>query len=573
MTREDREKIISNDFADVLITYSGDRSALDRYQSNVINFIDYYNAVVHIPVTEINDQIIREKGYSVMPSLFGLCSQESLEASGIFRIRNVPNFDLRGQGVLIGILDTGIDYTNPIFQYADQTTKIVSIWDQTIFSDNYPENYSFGTEYTREEINEALRSEHPREMVPTTDEIGHGTMLAGIAAGNDIPNSGFYGVAPDAELVVVKLKQAKNYLRDFFIVPRDVPCYQENDILFAINYLSIVANRLNRPIAICVALGTSQGPHDGKGTLSSALSMKADNIGVGVVVAGGNEGSARRHYSGKVDPVVGYDLVELQVGANDPGFFLEFWGASPDIYSIDIQTPSGEYIPKMVPVLDEHRFLNFIFEPTTINIDFQISESQSGEQLILMRFRKPSQGVWRFKVYYNGDMEGAFNMWLPMEGFISNNTFFIRSDPYVTLLSLANARTPISVTAYNTRDESLYASASRGFTLAGMIKPEIAAPGVNVTAPGKNNTFIEVTATSAAAAHTTGVAAMMLEWGIVKGNQTYLSTTDMKVFMIRGARRSTNMRYPNRDWGYGILDVYNIFDSLRMSITSLNNER
>ena len=566
MTREDREKIISNDFADLLITYSGDRSAFLPYQNNVINIIDFYNAVVHVPVAEITDNIIVEKGYSVMPSIFGLCSHESLEASGILRIRNVPNFNLRGQGVLIGFMDTGIDYTNPIFQYTDKSTKIVSIWDQTIFSDNYPDDSFYGTEYSREQINAALQSEQPRNIVPTTDEIGHGTMLAGIAAGNEVPANDFYGVAPDAELVVVKLKQAKQYLRDFFSIPSDVPAYQENDILFAVNYLIGVANRLNRPIAICVGLGTSQGPHDGKGTLSGGLSMKAENIGVGVVVAAGNEGNARRHYSGKVDQATGYDTVELQVGANDPGFFVELWGLSPDIYGIDIQTPSGEYIPKIIPVLDEHRTLTFIFEPTVINIDFQISESQSGEQLILMRFRRPSQGVWRFRVYYSGDLEGVFNMWLPMEGFVSNNTFFTRSDPNITLLSLANGRSPITVTAYNTRDQSLYINASRGYTLTGLIKPEIAAPGVNIISPGLNNSFVEVTSTSAAAAHTTGVAAMMLEWGIVKGNQPFLSTVDMKVFMIRGARRSTDMRYPNRDWGYGILDVYNIFDTLRVSI-------
>jgi len=566
MTREDRERIISNDYADILISYSGDRNVLKQFEPNVINIIDFYNAVVHKPVEEVNDNTIQEKGYSVMPSLFGLCSRESLEASGILRIRNVPNFNLRGQGVLIGIMDSGIDYTNKVFQYTDHTTKIVSIWDQTVFSDNYPNDYYYGTEYSREQINEALKTEYPLTVVPTTDEVGHGTMLAGISAGNDVPESDFYGVAPDAELVVVKLKQAKKYLREFFVVPGDVPCYQENDILFAVKYLISVSNKLNKPIAICVALGTTQGPHDGKGTLSSSLSMNAENIGVGVVVAAGNEGNARRHYSGKVDSAVGYETVELQVGPAENGFSLELWGSAPDIYSIDIQTPSGEYIPKIVPVLDEHRFLNFIFEPTTINIDFQISESQSGEQLILMRFRKPSPGIWRFKVYYSGDLDGAFNMWLPMEGFISNNTFFTKSDPYVTLLSLANARSPITVTAYNSNDQSLYINSSRGFTIVGRVKPDVAAPGVNIMSPSKNNTFVQVTATSAAAAHTTGVAAMLLEWGIVKGNQVFLNTQDMKVFMIRGAKRNTDIRYPNRDWGYGILDVYNIFDTLRVGM-------
>jgi subtilisin family serine protease len=499
-----------------------------------------------------------------MPYVFGLISQSSLEASGIVRIRNVPNFNLRGQGVLIGILDSGIDYTNPIFRNADNTSKIVSIWDQTVQSDNYPDDYFYGTEYLREQINQALQSDNPRSIVPTTDEIGHGTMLAGIAAGNEVPEQGFFGVAPDAELIVVKLKQAKNYLRKFFIIPENVPCYQGNDIIFALDYLLSTAVKLNRPIAICIGLGTAQYAHDGRGTVSSYLSLKADNAGIGIIVAAGNEGNSRRHYFGKIDAEVGYDVVELSVGENDPGFSMELWADSPDIFSIDIQSPSGEYIPRMVPILDETRVVTFIFEPTVINIDFQVAESQSGEELILMRFRNPAPGIWRMKVYKSGNLNADYHIWLPMEGFVSDNTFFVRSDPYTTILSLGNAQIPITVTAYNTEDDSLYAGASRGYTRIGVIKPDIAAPGVNILSPGKNNDYVEVTGTSAAAAHTAGVAAMLLEWGIVKGNQPAMSTLDMKIFMIRGARRSADLKYPNRDWGYGILDVYNIFDTLRI---------
>jgi subtilisin family serine protease len=205
MTTEERERIISEDYADLLITYSGDESVFQNFVDATVHIIDFFNAVVHVPVQQISENIVFQLGYSVMPSLFGLISQASLEASGIIRIRNVPNFDLRGQGVLIGIIDSGIDYTSPIFKNADNTTRIVSIWDQTIFSDNYPFQTFYGTEYTRVQINEALQSENPLEVVPTMDEIGHGTMLAGIAAGNEVPESGFYGVAPDAELVVVKL--------------------------------------------------------------------------------------------------------------------------------------------------------------------------------------------------------------------------------------------------------------------------------------------------------------------------------------------------------------------------------
>lgn len=563
MTTQDRERITSQDYADLLIAYSGDQNILNQFQDGTIQIINFFDAVVHVPVSQVTANTVVSLGYSVMPSLFGLISQASLEASGILKIRNIPNFNLRGQGVLIGIIDSGIDYLNPIFQREDKTTKIAAIWDQTITSDNYPEGTFYGTEYTREQINEALQSTTPLEVVPTTDEIGHGTMVAGISAGNEVPDSAFYGVAPDAELVVVKLKQAKTYLRQFFFVPENVPCYQENDILFAVDYVMKTAIKLNRPIAICIALGTSQGAHDGRGTLSGYLSLQAENIGLSFIIAAGNEGNARRHYYGTINTDTGKDTVELFVGENEPGFSMEIWGNSPGLYSIDIQTPSGEYVPQIIPRLDENRDISFIFEQTEIFVDYQIIESQSGDQLILVRFRNPSTGIWRFNVYGRGTLATGFHVWLPMEGFISDNTYFVRSDPYTTILSLGNARAPITVTAYNNEDDSLYLNASRGYTRTGDIKPEIAAPGVNILAPAPGQTFVSVTGTSASAAHTTGVAAMLLEWAIVRGNQPNFNTLDMKIFMIRGARRELDIRYPNRDWGYGILDVYNIFDSLR----------
>ncbi len=565
MTEEERQRIISNDYADLLVTYSGDMNVLNRFQNASVHIINFFYAVVHVPVSQITDTTISTLGYAVMPSLFGLISEASLEASGIIRLRNIPNFNLRGQGVLVAVIDSGIDYTNPIFRNADNTTKIVSIWDQTVFSDQFPEGTYYGTEYTREQINQALASENPRSIVPTTDEVGHGTMVAGIAAGNEVQESGFSGVVPDAELVVVKLKPAKQYLREFFRIPLDVPAYQENDIIFAVDYVNRVANHLNRPIVVCIAFGTSQGAHDGRGTLSSYLSLQAQHIQFGVVVAAGNEGNARRHFFGTIDPAVGFDTMELFVGENEPGFSMEIWGSSPGSFSIDIQTPSGETVPRIAARLDETRDITFIFEPTRIVLDYQLIESQSGDQLILLRFSNPATGIWRFNIYGGGPLATQFHSWLPMEGFISNNTYYIRSDPYTTVLSPGNATIPITTTAYNIADDSLYLNASRGYTRTGDIKPEIAAPGVNILAPTKEQGFTEVTGTSPSAAHTAGVVAMLLEWAAVRGNRPNVNTLDLKVFMIRGARRELNIQYPNRDWGYGILDVYNIYDSLRTS--------
>lgn len=386
MILETGNRIYSNDYADLLIEYLSDFSIFEQFTDATVQIIDGFFAIVRVPVQQITNSTISELGYYVMPAVSGLISNVSLEASGITRIRNIPNFNLRGQGILVGILDTGIDYTNPIFINADNTTKIAAIWDQTIAGDNYLSNTYYGTEYTKEQINQALQSKNPYEIVPSRDEIGHGTMLAGIAAGNDVIERNFSGVVPDAELVVVKLKPAKPYLKEFWRIPDNAICYQENDILFALEYLEQVAIRLNRPMSICVAIGTSQGSHDTSGSLPYNLSVRAENYNFAITVAAGNEGNARRHYAGVINPTVGYDIVELNVGNNEGnnegGFSMELWGDSPGLFSIDIKTPSGEYIQNINPRKNENYEISFIFEETRIVIDYQIVESQSGDQLI-----------------------------------------------------------------------------------------------------------------------------------------------------------------------------------------------
>lgn len=485
-----------------------------------------------------------------------------MEKSGIIRTRSIPYLNLRGKGVLIGIIDTGIDYTNPIFKYADNTTKIVSIWDQTINNNNTSNTY-YGTEYTREQINQALQSNNPFDIVPSKDDVGHGTMLAGIAAGNEVPESGFFGIVPDAELVVVKLKPAKPNLKDFWRIPPDAICYQENDILFALEYLEQLAIRLNQPMSICIALGSSLGPHDNSAPLTNNLSIRAENLNFAISVAGGNEGNSRRHYYGVIDPKIGFDTVSLKIGENESGFSMELWGTSPGLFAIDIQSPSGEYIPNIISGKNEYYEAFFIFEPTQIIIDYQTIEARSGDQLILLRFTMPAPGIWTFKVYGKGDLSLSFHIWLPMNDFISKDTYFMKPDPYTTILSLGNATVPITVTAYNTEDDSLYLNASRGYTRTDVIKPDIAAPGVSIISPTLDQGFTEITGSSPATAHTAGVAAMILEWGLIRGNLKSINTADIKILMIRGARRDNNLTYPNADWGYGILDVFNIFNSLQ----------
>ncbi len=555
--------IISENYADLMIEYNGDESLLEAYRNSPITIINEEAAMVHVPTQQITSNSIMELGYAAIPSLLGLVSQRGLEDSGVLRLRSIPNFNFLGQGVLIGVIDTGVDYTNSIFQYADKTTRIAAIWDQTIESGDPPTSRGYGTDYSREQINQALQSEDPYQLVPSRDENGHGTMVAGIAGGSPVPESDFTGVAPGVEFIVVKLKQAKKVFRDFFYIPDQAVCFQETDMLFAIDYVLNTADSLNRPIALCVSINTSQSAHDGRGLTSNYLSASATRIGTGVVVAAGNEGNARRHYYGMVNPTIGFDTVELNVGENEKGFSMELWGQSPSIFTVDILSPSGEYIPRITAFRNESREITFIFEPTVIYIDYRIVESESGDQLILIRFANPSPGIWRFQVYERGNLNLGFHIWLPMNNFISNNTFFVKSNPYTTILAFGNAPVPITVTAYNDADDSLYINASRGYTRLGAVKPNVAAPGVNIPGPTLEKGFTNYTGTSVSAAHTSGIVAMILEWGITKGNLQGMSTIEINKLIMRGARRDAGLEYPNRDWGFGILDIYNVFDSLR----------
>ena len=304
MDQDCRQYIISDDYADFIVENGSPLSRFSAIENTCQTPLTNSHTAVFVPIANVPENIIQSYGYSVFPSCFGLMDTGSLEASGITRTRNIPAFNLRGNGILIGIIDTGIDYTHEAFRNADGTTRIVSIWDQTIQTGSPPQGFLFGSEYTREQINQALSDPNPLTVVPSVDEDGHGTFLAGIAAGNSNDAQNFSGVVPESGIIVVKLKQAKTYLRQFFRIPDGPICYSETDIIFGVNYLMAIARNLGLPISICIGFGTSQGAHDERGILSSYLSLLADYSGVAITIAGGNEGNTGHHFHGDRKSVV-----------------------------------------------------------------------------------------------------------------------------------------------------------------------------------------------------------------------------------------------------------------------------
>jgi subtilisin family serine protease len=532
---------------------------------NTCSFLIYdttYN--VFIPINSVPRDMIQTYGYGAFPNTYGLMDIDSLDASGVTRIQNIPSLNLRGQGVLIGLLDTGIDYRHEAFIKEDGTSKVFTIWDQTKNREEpIPDYIPFGIEYTQEQINQALASQDPLSIVPSIDENGHGTFLAGIAAGKRNEAEDFSGVVPDAEIAVVKLKPAKRFLREFWQIPDGAVAFQKNDLILALNYLMGVAERSGRPMSVIIGIGTSQGAHDERGALSRYVSALASRDGISIAIAGGNEGNTGHHYMGTVQN--GEDLVELQVGPNVSGFTMEFWGVTPANFSIDITSPSGEYIPRIPPRRTESRIIKFIFERTVINVDYQLVESQSGDQLILLRFTNPTQGLWNFRVYSSANITFSYHVWLPIEKFLSRETFFTRPNPNYTLTSPGNTFLPIVTTAYNSDTGQLFIEASRGFMRTENIAPTIAAPGVGLVGPAIPSGYTTLSGTSLAAAHTAGVCAMLLEWGIIQGKYELISTVEIRNLLIRGAKRDEDLVYPNREWGYGILDLVNAYNTFRSS--------
>ena len=559
------ERILSNDFADFIFPPYGPLFSMAENQPDSV-FIRIWSTAYAVYINQQNNPALSLSNYPYrsIPKCYGLMNEESLEQSGILTMQNYPGLNLKGQGVLLGFIDTGINYTNPAFLSETGESRIFSIWDQTIQEGTAPDGFFYGSEYTREQLNEALRSENPFSVVPSRDEIGHGTFLASVAAGSPNDAENFTGAAPLADIIMVKVKQAKPYLKEYYRIPEDADVYQENDLMLAVNYLIGKARLVQRPLVICFGMGTSLGDHTGTSPLADYLNFAAENRGVGVVVCTGNEADAQHHYRGLVIGQNAFEDVELRIGENSNGFTMELWTSYPNQYTIAFLSPSGESIPRIPARLDQNDLFSFVFEPTKIAVDYDLAEDRTGAQLIQIRFIQPTAGVWRIRIYGNETNLGPYDMWLPIRQFLDSNTYFLKPDPYNTLTEPSAADLVITAGAYQASDVSYFLESGRGFTRNNRVKPDFLAPGVNIqgtTFPGR---YENQSGTSIAAAVASGAVAQLFTWAFTLGNDTNISASVIKNYFIRGADRKAFLMYPNEEWGYGSLNLYQTFERLRI---------
>ncbi len=456
-------------------------------------------------------------------------------------------YNLFGEGVLVA----GIDYSHPDFRNEDGTTRILALWDQTI-PGAPPEGFDIGTLYTREQINEALNTPMPErlELVPSTDLSGHGTHVAGIAAGNGRASNGRYrGVASQSELIVVKLGTS---MGDSF--PRTTQLMQGID--FAIRTAVIEGN----PVAINISFGNNYGSHTGLSLLETFINDAANIWKNNIIIGTGNEGTAGNHAQGVLQ-MGRNEVIEIAVSEYEFALNFQIWKNYFDHFDIIITAPNGTRVGPIPRILGTQQFT---VAQTEIFLYYGDPTPYNPQQDIYVELiptnRYINSGIWRIELVPNRIVEGNYDIWLPSGGVKNPATRFLLSSEYTTLTIPSTAERAITVGAYNAYTDSYAPFSGRGYTRNNRVKPDLVAPGVNINSASPGGGYTIRSGTSMATPFVTGSAALLMEWGIVRGNDPYLYGEKLRAYLINGARPLRIERiYPNRTLGYGALCLDNTF--------------
>lgn len=545
---------------ELIVKYSGSLEAARELGALVEEMRNEYAILTvkesQIPLISALPQI----EYIEKPKRLFFAINQAKAASCVNILQEAPPY-LSGRGVLIAVLDSGIDYFHEAFRREDGATRILELWDQT-------QNRI----YTEAEINRALESgsrEAARQVVSSADVSGHGTAVAGIAAGDSRGGAaernfesggrsngvaggstvpGMYrGIAYESDLLVVKLGTAR---------PDGFP--RTTELMRAVNYAVSFAAERFLPLVINISFGNTYGSHDGTSLLETFL----DDIGnygrTTILVGSGNEGAASGHTSGTLQ-MRRTEEVEFTVSSYESSFSIQLWKAYSDQFTVSLQAPSGE---RFGPFSEELGPVRFRYRKTQILLYYGKPGPYSTAQELYFDFIPDEgsyveEGIWTFFLRPVSLVSGRYDFWLPLAGILNTATRFLRPTPDTTLTIPSTAAKVITVGAYNSFYNSYADFSGRGFTrLTSQVKPDIAAPGVNITAPAVNGGYQSVTGTSFATPVASGAAALLMQWGIVNGNDPFLYGEKVKAYLRRGARKLPGIsEYPNPMVGYGTLCV------------------
>jgi minor extracellular serine protease Vpr len=536
---------------ELIVKFNGSLNRVrEELQISAVELSDNY-AVITIPEYLINRLASYEEIVFIeKPKRLFFEVDQGRTASCINPLQS-GNYNLFGAGVLVAIIDSGIDYSHPDFRNEDGSSRILALWDQTI-KGNPPPGFDIGTLYTKEQIDEALKTPMPQrlDIIPSTDLSGHGTHVAGIAAGNGRASNGQYrGVASQSDLLIVKLGSS---VGDSF--PHTTQLMQ------GIDYVVRTAIDMNKPVAVNISFGNNYGSHTGRTLLESYIGDAANTGRTSIVIGTGNEGAAANHAQGILtmgrNAVVDISVSEFEFTLN-----LQIWKNYYDHFDITVVAPNGTRVGPIPRILGKQQFT---VGQTQILLYYGDPTPYNPLQELYLEFiptgRYINSGVWRFELVPRRIVTGQYDMWLPSGGVNNPSTRFLLSSEYTTLTIPSTTYRAVTVGAYNAYTDSYAPFSGRGFTRDNQVKPDLVAPGVNINSCAPGGGYTVKSGTSMATPFVTGSAALLMEWGIVNGNDPYMYGEKLKAFLINGCRqlRIENV-YPNRTLGYGALCLENVF--------------
>lgn len=562
---------------------------------NYISFVVAYDGNIKKEIDDINDAsiffiddnfaILSIKLQNYMETIRSIKSIIYIELNGIYTLgespvedskapifhRN-PSLNLRGSGVVVAIVDTGIDYLNNEFMREDETTRILRIWDQTIDSGKTPDGFISGSEYTEEDINKAIQAQkqgqNPYDIVPSKDDYGHGTKMAGIVGARGI-NREIVGVAPDCEFIIIKLQEASKEYVDFYYAKGDKAKYRNTDIIMALKYLYELSFTLNKPMIIYLPLGSNLGDHAGASILERYVDTKiSGKNSLFVVTSTGNQGNTDTHTSGEIKSNGDSQIIELNCGKEQKGLVLQIYAQRPSKIKLGILSPSGERFENTNPRKTKHILINdapiwkFIYEGTTVQVTYDSPDEFTGDDKFVIKMEGITEGVWRFILTSNNIVDGKYYAWILQRELLAEDTRFLNPSPYTTLTIPGTAKTIINTSYYNQNNGAIVSESGRGYTMKDYIQPIITAGGINAITTKPGGGTITMSGASVAGAILAGCCALIIQWAVVDGNDPQMYATKLQAYIIRGARKREGDTYPNRQCGYGILDMQEIFKSL-----------
>lgn len=462
-----------------------------------------------------------------------------------------PQGGLSGIGVIMAIIDTGIDYVHPDFRNDDGTTRLIGLWDMSLETDAtnpVPGGYGVGQYFTREAINRALEagSIERLQLLPSRDVSGHGTAVAGIACGNgraSLPGTRNRGVAYESDILVVKLAGSDADART-------------TGLMMAVDFCITVALERLQPIVINLSYGNNYGAHNGASLVERYLYDAANVWKSSIVIGSGNEGVTAHHASGRFLQTERTErIVEWVVDSGEPGFGLQLWSSYLDELEVSLISPSGrEYGPlqdsstAQMTVLDGTRVYFYIGEskPYDASREYYFEFVPEGETI--------TTGIWRLRIRPVEIRDGRYDLWLPVAPTVGNAVRFLRPDPNTSLTIPSTVDNGITVGAYDVATDSVAVFSGRGYLPDGAtVKPDLVAPGVNILTTATGGGYSRQTGTSFAAPFVSGSAALLMQWGIVRDNDPYLYGEKLKSYLIRGVRVLPGQTQPSPLSGWGAL--------------------